>query len=470
MGKTRLFFRRGFAIRRPVKYSTRHTIRKFHKEKDFIMSGKKLTVTGTGDSLFVVPFPPSYDPMLAKIAGFIGSCDVRLTNLETNLSDFEFCGNAYSGGTWLNTRRKYLDDLTRFGFNFYGNANNHAMDYGHPGLLSTIGELDARKLAHAGTGRSLEEAAAPAVLSLRGHRIAVFAVDASMADPSRAGRATHDLPARPGVNYLRHKTSYRVTEEELSALRSIASKIRINFQREMQIATGYQTPDPEGVFHFGELEFTTDSGVADTRCHAGDKKRLLDAVREAKKSCSLVFMLVHCHDDDGICHGNPPSYYREFAHDCIESGVSAIFGGGCHSLRGIEIYRGAPIFYSLGDFIYQGPQVEILPADFMEKYGIDIFSSAKDALWTRSRGGKVGLHCEKCNYQTVLPKLEFTDGVMTGFKLLPVHLNFERQDDLKGLPVPAEGDEAQVICRILDELSAQFGTRLKLENGFIVRT
>ena len=59
---------------------------------------------------------------------------------------------------------------------------------------------------------------------------------------------------------------------------------------------------------------------------------------------------------------------------------------------------------------------------------------------------------------------------MTEFKLLPVHLNFEREDDLKGLPVPAEGDEAQEICRILDELSAQFGTRLKLENGFIVRT
>ena len=59
------------------------------------MSKKPLTVTGTGDSLFVAPFPPEYAPQLDRVAKFIGSCDVKLTNLETNLSDFELYGNAY---------------------------------------------------------------------------------------------------------------------------------------------------------------------------------------------------------------------------------------------------------------------------------------------------------------------------------------------------------------------------------------
>ena len=81
----------------------------------------------------------------------------------------------------------------------------------------------------------------------------------------------------------------------------------------------------------------------------------------------------------------------------------------------------------------------------------------------------MGLDCQKCNYQTVLPKLEFTDGKLTGFQLLPVHLNFERKDDLRGLPVPAEGDEAEEIFGILSRLSSEFGTELKLEKGFIVR-
>ena len=433
------------------------------------MSGKKLTVTGTGDSLFVVPFPAGYAPTLDRVAEFIGGCDVRITNLETNLSDFEYFGNAYSGGTWLNTRRAYLKELMRFGFNFYGDANNHAMDYSYNGLLSTIAALDEQKLAHAGTGRSLEEAAAPAVLTLNGSKVAFFAVDASMHDPSRAGRGTKNLPPRPGVNYLRHKTSYHVSEADLAALRDIAAKIRINYTREQSIATGYMTPDPEGVFHFGELVFSTDPAVPRTSCNAADKKRLIDAVVKAKQECDYVFMMVHCHDSDCVRVENPPDYYKEFVHACIDAGVSAIFGGGCHRLRGIEIYKNAPIFYSLGDFIYQGPQVEILPADFMEKYGIDIFSSAKEALWARSRGDKVGLHCNKLNYQTVLPKLEFADGKMTGFKLLPIHLNFERKDDLKGLPAVAEGAEAEELAKLLDGLSAPFGLRLKLEDGMLVR-
>jgi len=432
------------------------------------MNAKTLTVTGTGDSLFVVPFPPEYSPLLAEVAKFIGSCDVRLTNLETNLTDFEYFGNAYSGGTWLSTRRKYLDDLARFGFNFYGNANNHAMDYGHNGLLSTVAELDRRGLAHAGTGRSLEEAAAPAVLTTAdGHKVAVFAIDASMENASRAGRATHDLPARPGVNFLRHSTAYHVSEADLESLRAIAKKTRINFTREQSIATGYMTPDPEGTFHFGALEFTT-ADVPATKCNAGDKKRLLDAVREAKKTCDYVFMMIHCHDNDGVRVENPPAYYREFAHDAVDAGVSAIFGGGCHRLRGVEVYKNTPIFYSLGDFIYQGPSVEILPADFMEKYSVDIYSTAKEALWARSRGDKVGLHCSKLNYQTFLPRLEYENGKMVGFKLLPVYLNFDRKDDLKGLPVVAEGAEAREICDLLDGLSADFDTRLKLEDGFIV--
>ena len=433
------------------------------------MSGKKLTVTGTGDSLFVVPFPKEYAPTLDRVAGFIGGCDVRITNLETNLSDFEYFGNAYSGGTWLNTRRAYLKELMRFGFNFYGDANNHAMDYSYNGLLSTIAALDAQQLAHAGTGRSLEEAAAPAVLTVNGSKVAFFAVDASMADPSRAGRGTKNLPPRPGVNFLRHKTSYHVSEADLAALRDIAAKIRINFTREQSIATGYMTPDPEGVFHFGELVFSTDPAVPRTSCNAADKKRLIDAVVKAKQECDYVFMMVHCHDSDSVRVENPPEYYKEFAHACIDAGVSAIFGGGCHRLRGIEIYKNAPIFYSLGDFIYQGPQVEILPADFMEKYDVDIFATAREALWARSRGDKVGLHCNKLNYQTVLPKLEFADGKMTGFELLPIHLNFERKDDLKGLPAVAEGAEAEELAALLDGLSAPFGLRLKLEDGMLVR-
>lgn len=432
------------------------------------MSDKKLSVTGTGDSLFVVKFPPEYDTGIKSVSDFIQACDVKLTNLETNLSDFEYFGNAYSGGTWLSTRRKYVEELFRYGFNYFGNANNHCMDYSYNGLLSTIDTLDQYGVAHSGTGRSLEEAAKPAILNAKGMKIAVFSVDASFENPSRAGRATKVFPARPGVNYVRHETVYKVDEEDIAAMQRIAEKTRINFGRESSIKSGYATPDKEGYFYLGRIKFTTKDDVPETYCNAKDKKRIMDSIREARKTCDYVFLMVHCHDCDNVKVENPPAYLKEFAHACIDAGVSAVFGGGCHRLRGIEMYQNCPIFYSLGDFIYQGPQVEHLPADFMEQYDVDIFATAEQALWVRSRGDKVGLHCSKANYQTVLPRLEFENGKMTSFSLLPVYLNFERKDAMKGLPTAAEGKEAEEIRDILNRLSAPFGVQLKLENGKLI--
>jgi poly-gamma-glutamate synthesis protein (capsule biosynthesis protein) len=401
--------------------------------------------------------------MINDVADFVKSCDLKITNLETNLSDFEYFPGPYGGGRGLNTRRSCLtSDLQKFGFNCFGTANNHCMDYSYNGLISTIETLEKAGFAHCGTGRSLAEAAAPAIIDCDGAKCAVFAVDASLEDASRPACATK-LKARPGVNYLRHNDYYKVTEEEVAQLRSIAKNCRINFVRENSIATGYLTPDPEGFFVFGGKKFTTKEDMPGSECHAGDKERLLNSFREAKKSCDYVFVMVHCHDCDGHRVENPPAYLVEFAHACIDAGVSAVFGGGCHRLRPIEIYNNAPIFYSLGDFIYQGLRIEHLPADFMEQYSIDVNSTAEEALWARSQGNKVGLHCNKLNYQTVLPKLQFEDGKMTGFKLLPLYLNFHRQDKMNGLPEVARGAEGEEIRDLLNSLSEPYGVKLKFD-------
>ena len=432
------------------------------------MSKGKFTVTGTGDSLFLQEFPKEYDRTIGPVAQFVRSCDMRITNLETNLSDFEYFAGAYSGGTWLNTRRECLSELLRFGFNCFGTANNHCFDYSFNGLLSTIDALDAAGLSHCGTGRSLEEAAAPAVVEGNGVRGALFAVDASFEDASRAGKATGKLKARPGVNYLRHRTFYKVSEADVEELRRIADKTRINWAHQLSVDTGYATPDPEGFFFFGGKQFTTKSDQPETECDPRDLARITAGIAEAKKTCDHVFVMVHCHDADNVRVENPPEYLKEFCRKCIDAGASAIFGGGCHRLRPIEIYHGAPIFYSLGDFIYQGLRIEYLPADFMEMYGVDIFADAETALLARSRGNKVGLHCNKRNYQTVLPKLEFSDGRMTGFSLMPLYLNFHRKDKMNGLPEFASGAEAEEIRDLLNDLSRPYGTELVLRDGLLV--
>ena len=298
---------------------------------------KKFTVTGTGDALFLQEFPAEYAPQLQQLADFIGSCDLKITNLETNFSDFEYFPGAYSGGTWLNTRRECLPELQKFGFNCYGTANNHCFDYSFNGLLSTLEVLDKAGLAHCGTGRSMEEAAAPAIITVNGVKAAVFAVDTSFKDPSRAGRATRVLSARPGVNYLRHDTVHQISESDMADLRRIAADTRLNFYRDQLINTGYMTPDKEGFFCFGDQKFTTRTDIPETSCHPGDKARLLEAVKAAKKECDYVFIVVHCHDNDHRREENPADYMVEFCRACVDAGVSAVFGGGCHRLRPLEI-------------------------------------------------------------------------------------------------------------------------------------
>ncbi len=429
------------------------------------MSDKKLTVTGTGDALFVAPFPENYNTEYKEVADFINSCDVKITNLETNLSDFEYPAGAYSGGTWINTKREYLKYLTGYGFNFYGTANNHAMDYGKEGLLSTVRELDKNGLAHAGTGESLLQAEKPAILTLDGKKIGIFAVDTSFEVASKAGRATPHVKARAGVNYLRHSKYFHITKKQMTELKEVAKTTRINFTKDMLINTGFLAPDVDGTFSFGGTVFTTDTTLPTSRCNKTDLKRITDNIKRAKTECDYVFVQAHCHDNDGYSHSSPPEYLKELCRACIDAGASAIFGGGCHELRPIEIYKNKPIFYSLGDFIYQGLQVEYLPADFMEKFGADINISASEALYIRSRGNKVGLHLMEENYLTVLPKIDFVNGDMINLTVMPVDLNFDVKDDRNGLPKLSRGEKGREIIDLLNNLSKPYGTKIEFIDG-----
>ncbi len=425
----------------------------------------KLTVTGTGDALFVAPFPEYYNEQFNRLASEIKSCDVRMTNLETNLSDFEYWGNAYSGGTWINTKREYLEYLKGYGFNFYGTANNHVMDYGHNGMLSTIKTLDDNGLAHAGTGDTLDNAEKPAILNIDGKKVAIFAVDTSFKVGSKAGRANKYLKGRPGVNYLRYSESFYVTPEQMEQLKGIAKDTHLNFYHELYVATGFENPDPEGQMKFGEINFTTEKNEPRTKCNKVDLERIINNIKKAKEECDYVFILIHCHKGDNYKHSSPPEFLKELCYACIDAGVSAVFGGGCHELRPVEIYKNKPIFYSLGDFIYQGLRVEYLPADFMEQFNADINLTAEEALFVRSRGNKVGLHLQKENYISILPKVEFTNGEMTDLKLFPLSLNFDEKDLKNGLPKIAEGKDAQEILDIVNELSKPYGTQFKIVDG-----
>ena len=98
----------------------------------------------------------SYDfsYMFENIKQHIQMADIAVGNLETTFAGSKV---GYSGYPTFNTPEILAKNLKQIGFDVVSTANNHCMDKGYSGLVSTIEELDAADLAHTGTFKSKED-------------------------------------------------------------------------------------------------------------------------------------------------------------------------------------------------------------------------------------------------------------------------------------------------------------------------
>ena len=91
-----------------------------------------------------------------------------------------------------------------------------------------------------------------------------------------------------------------------------------------------------------------------------DRERVLHEVRNATDQADYVVVNSHSHEP-GNASQTPPEWMVEFTHQVIDAGASAFIIHGPHQLRGVEIYRGRPIFYSLANFVFQNEPPAVLP-------------------------------------------------------------------------------------------------------------
>lgn len=428
---------------------------------------KKISFSAAGDALMVKMLPRNYHG-LAHIADFIGKGDARLVNLETILSNFDCFPSAYSGGTWVNARPEILNELLRFGFNMFGCANNHSMDYSYDGLISTMHELGKSGVAYAGIGLGLEQASAPAQLLTESGRVMMISICSTFSDAARAGSGAGALPPRPGLNPLRVNTVYTVTPEHMRVLREIAEVTKINGERDNAVRAGFALPDVEGRFNFSGIQFQEGKIECKmTTCHPLDLSRTKADIAQALNHTDYVVVMAHSHQIKGEYYHEPDYFFETFCRACIDAGACAVIGGGTHQLKPIEIYKGKPIFYSLGNFVFQNNSVEFLPPDFMEKYGLPPDSTTEEGLNARSKNNTVGLHMDISNYRSVLPYFEMEGGCLKRLSLLPIELGFNLSVDLKGLPYVAGNEEAKNIFEQLRQISEPYNTKMLLKNHII---
>lgn len=94
-----------------------------------------------------------------------------------------------------------------------------------------------------------------------------------------------------------------------------------------------------------------------------DPAKLNAAIQEARKSCDHVIVFVHWGIEK---NETPEEYQRSLARGYIDAGADLVVGCHPHVLQGFEYYKGVPIIYSLGNYLFDNRtgQTVLLEADF----------------------------------------------------------------------------------------------------------
>lgn len=430
---------------------------------------KNLVLVATGDSLITRRLSTyKEEDFLAAIA-LIKGADVAFTNLETTIHDFKGYPAAQGGGSWMVSPPLVAEELRLAGFNLLSRANNHAMDWAVEGMFATSEFLDKACLTHAGVGKDLAEARKPAYLDTEKGRVALISASSTFAPWGRAGNARRDSQGRPGLNPLRYEATCYVTKDIFDILDRMGRELSVG------PSDGPQTPNE---MHLLGMKFA----MAE-KCRIGTATLKLDmegnirSVREAYRQADWVIVSLHTHEADQDAH-SPAQFAVTFAKACIDNGADAVIMHGPHVLRGIEIYKDKPIFYSLSNFIYQSKSLEKLPEDVYERYGLgseatpsDVFDLMDQTYYRspESQGEAGAPHVTGTTY-SVLAVAKFENRKIHTLKLYPVTLGAERHRIHCGYPRLARGDRAKRIIDIVARLSGPFGTRIEYADGIgIVR-
>lgn len=75
----------------------------------------------------------------------------------------------------------------------------------------------------------------------------------------------------------------------------------------------------------------------------------LTEIREARAAGEIPLVYTHW----GVEYATTsPQYVRDLAHEFVDAGAAAVLGSHPHVVEEHELYKGAPIYYSLGNFIF----------------------------------------------------------------------------------------------------------------------
>lgn len=406
----------------------------------------------TGDSIINRRISVREEPAAQALIAKIRAADAAFTNLETLIHDFDVPAAAQSGGTWMVSAPWVLDELKWAGFDLFSAANNHTYDYGPEGLRSTLRELDRSGVAYAGAGINLARARAPAYLDTKNGRVALIGCASTFQVSSMAGEQRPDMPGRPGLSPLRFTTTYTLPRAAFDEIRALAR------------STPESRAEGDSVNFLGARFREGAERSIRTEPHAGDLAAIAASVKEARRQADWVIVSIHAHEGMPGDREKPAEFLTAFARAMVDAGADLFVGHGPHVLRGIEVYKGKPIVYSMANFIFENETIRFQPAESYQQQGLPLTATPADYYDNRSANDTRGFPVDRENWESILAEVEFApDRSLKSITAWPITLGFGQSRQRRGQPVMAPAADAQRILERLRKLSEPLGTQVKVQ-------
>ena len=440
-------------------------------QRDMVMTiPGDFNFASVGDLMMRRPASQLADPAVQAALQLISEADLAVGNMEgelANLRDFNGPLNGFVG------THEVAADLKKIGFDMVNRAQNHLLDSEVEGMFSTNALLDEAGIVHAGTGRNLDQAAAPAYLELPQGRVAMVGMHAPLWQEHRRLGATSqvgNLGGRPGLNMLNYTETIVVTDEQLASLKQVRDQF-------LEFSSNYDNPEPmPGNEPSDRVRFPASSsgredptyraarpgeipGTVDYSLRPNDLSRTLRSIRNAKRYADFVVATAHIHQGQSVLEQmhlstKPPDFYVDLAHQAIDTGADVFVGHGVQLLRGIEIYKGKPIFYGLGEFFRES--VWTLQEQMGQQ---DANQRGPRQNFSRNFGGSTQ------SLESLVAISHYQDGELAEVRLYPTELGSDGPDSRLGIPRLAAPDLAQSILVRMQRLSQEFGTTISIENN-----
>jgi poly-gamma-glutamate capsule biosynthesis protein CapA/YwtB (metallophosphatase superfamily) len=412
----------------------------------------RLTLAAVGDCLIGRRISTLQDPDFLTLVELLRGADCAWGNCEVALADPRTVYRAQKAiDPHAYCEPWGADELRFMGINLMGTANNHIMDFGGEGLASTLANLDRVGIVHAGAGLDLLQASRPRHLDTAGGRVALVNCAASFFDYCAAGPPHPVFRGRPGLNPLHIQYTVEVERSLFAQLEKAQATIQelLGWHEFADVIQAMLEQQPPGTALFLETPILAGKKVdVLSQPRAADVSRVIRAIQVARRQARMVIASIHAHAARRRME-IPDPFVPPFARACLDAGADVFLAAGPHVLRGLELYRGKPIFYSLGNFIAHFP-----------------FSAATAAAVPQSPqpSGGGGLAEQRRFWESFVPRITFgEDGELTAIDLHPVTLGFDQPSSMRGTPRLARGKEARAILSRLAELSRPYGTKIDLD-------